>query len=120
MATTATELEMGLVQTFAFKVFGDLTAQQMGPLSAVADRLGLFQTLAVVSPVSVDEFARRASIQERYAREWLSAMACHGYVSYDRVTETFRLPPEHAAPARRVRLLRQPQLLHDPGARRGR
>src|SRR5215813_8791875 len=23
-------------------------------------------------------------------------MACHGYVAYDTVTETFRLPPEHA------------------------
>ncbi|MFN8537000.1 MAG: hypothetical protein U0232_05940 [Thermomicrobiales bacterium] len=33
---------------------------------------------------------------ERYAREWLSAMACHGYLAYDDGTKQFRLPPEHA------------------------
>jgi SAM-dependent methyltransferase len=95
--TTANELDMSIVQTFAAKVLGDITAEQMGPLSAVADRLGLFQTLAAIGPVTAGEFASRARLNERYVREWLSAMACHGYVSYDRVTESFRLPPERAA-----------------------
>jgi len=96
MATTSTELDMGIVQTFAFKVLGDLTAEQMGPLSAVADRLGLFQSLAILGTVSATEFAERTGFQERYVREWLSAMACHGYVVYDKLTDTFRLPSEHA------------------------
>jgi SAM-dependent methyltransferase len=96
MTITTRELDMTLVQTFAAKVVGDLTAQQMGPLSAVADRLGLFQTLAAIGPVSASEFATRANLNERYAREWLAAMACHGYVRYDRVSQAFTLPPEHA------------------------
>src|SRR5258708_34421279 len=96
MVTTTPELDMDVVQKFAFKVFGDITAAQMAPLSAVADRLGLFQKLAEVGPVTVSEFATRVGLNERYVREWLSAMACHGYVNYDRVTEAFRLPPEHA------------------------
>ncbi len=94
--TTAPALDMQKAQTFAFKVLGDITAQQMGTLSAVADRLGLFRTLAEASPLTCEEFARRASIDGRYAREWLSAMACHGYVSYDDATKQFTLPPEHA------------------------
>jgi SAM-dependent methyltransferase len=96
MLTTTTELDMGLVQGFAAKVLGDLTAEQMGPLSAVADRLGLFQSLRTVGPVTAAEFSAHAGLHERYAHEWLCAMACHGYVEYDRVGGTFRLSAEHA------------------------
>jgi 2-polyprenyl-3-methyl-5-hydroxy-6-metoxy-1,4-benzoquinol methylase len=96
MATSTTELDMGIVQSFAMKVFGDITAQQMGALSAVGDRLGLFQTLAISDSVTSSQFAEAAGIHERYAREWLAAMACHGYLTYDAATGTFELPPEHA------------------------
>lgn len=90
------ELDMGKVQSFAFKIVGDVTAQQMGPLSTVGDRLGLFKTLAESGPVTSAEFADRARINERYGREWLSAMACHGYIAYDDASKQFTLPPEHA------------------------
>ena len=89
-------LDMDKVHGLAFKVVGDLTSQQMGTLSTVADRLGLFKTLAKVGPVTSEEFAARSAINERYGREWLSAMACHGYVAYDDDTETFALTPEQA------------------------
>jgi len=96
MSATTSGIDMESVQRFAGKVFADLTAEQMGPLSAVADRLGLFQSLAELGAVSATEFARHTGLHERYIREWLSAMACHGYVQYDNANETFRLPPEHA------------------------
>jgi SAM-dependent methyltransferase len=96
MVATAPELDMSIVHKFAFKVFSDITTAQMAPLSVIADRLGLFQKLAEVGPATVSEFSSRAGLNERYAREWLSAMACHGYVSYNRETEAFSLPPEHA------------------------
>jgi 2-polyprenyl-3-methyl-5-hydroxy-6-metoxy-1,4-benzoquinol methylase len=97
-ATTprAPALDMAKVQAFAFKVLGDITAQQMGPLSTVADRLGLFRTLAEGGPATSAEFAERAGINERYGREWLAAMACHGYLAYDDRDKRFRLPPEQA------------------------
>jgi SAM-dependent methyltransferase len=94
--TTVPALDMQKVQSFAFKIIGDITAQQMGTLSAVADRLGLFNSLADAGPATSAEFAARAGINERYAREWLSAMACHGYVGYDEATQRFTLPDEHA------------------------
>lgn len=90
-------LDMGKMQSFAFKVVGDIVANQMGPLSAVADKLGLFDTLADAGPLTSEEFAARAGINERYAREWLSATTCHGYLTYDDATKRFTLPPEHAA-----------------------
>lgn len=87
-------VDMTKVQTFAFKVVGDITAQQMGPLSTVGDRLGLFKTLADNGPLTSAAFADRAHINERYGREWLSAMACHGYINYDDATKQFSLSPE--------------------------
>jgi 2-polyprenyl-3-methyl-5-hydroxy-6-metoxy-1,4-benzoquinol methylase len=89
-------LDMGKLQSFAFKVVGDVTAQQIGPLSTVGDRLGLFRTLADAGPLTSGAFAERAGINERYGREWLAAMACHGYLAYDDATKQFSLPPEHA------------------------
>jgi SAM-dependent methyltransferase len=89
-------LDMDKVTAFAFKVLGDITAQQMGTLSTVADRLGLWQHLVEGGPATSAEFATRAGINERYAREWLAAMACHGYIAYDDGTKRFRMPPEQA------------------------
>ncbi len=89
-------LDMEKAQHFAFKLVGDIIAQMLGPLSVVGDRLGLFKTLGEVGPVTSAEFASRANINERYAREWLSAMACHGYIAFDNATKRFTLPPEHA------------------------
>ena len=89
-------LDMDKVNAFAFKVVGDITATQMGTLSAIADRLGLFADLAAHGPATSAEFAARAQINERYAREWLAAMACHGYLAYDDATKRFRIPPEQA------------------------
>lgn len=62
MATEAPPLDMQQVQTFAFKVLGDVTAAQMGPLTTIADRLGLFATLASSGPSTVPEFALAARI----------------------------------------------------------
>jgi len=95
-STPPPDLDLGKVQTFAFKMIGDITSCQMGTLTTVGDRLGLFDILAQAGPSTSGEFAEKAAIHERYAREWLSAMACHGYVTYDAPTGRFSLPPEHA------------------------
>ena len=94
MATAAPDLDMRKVRTFALKVLADVTAAQMGPLTTIADRLGLFATLAASGPSTAPEFALAARINERYAREWLSAMACHGYVTYDDGAQSFHMTPE--------------------------
>ena len=66
-ADPAPALDMDAVHTFAFKVLGDVTAAQMGTLSALADRLGLFGHLADGDPTTTSaEFAARAGIDERF------------------------------------------------------
>ncbi len=52
-------LDMDKVFGFAFKVLGDITAVQMGTLSAIADRLGLWKHLAEGGPATSAEFAAR-------------------------------------------------------------
>jgi SAM-dependent methyltransferase len=78
------------------KLLGDATSALIGSLMVIGDRLGLFDTLAAAGPLTSDGLADRAGITERYSREWLSAMACHGYVTYDDISETFSLTPEQA------------------------
>ena len=95
-AAASPALDLQKATAFALKVIGDVTACQIGTLNLVANRLGLFSALAQAGAVAVEEFAERAGIHARYAREWLSAMACHGYVVFDDVTKKFHLPPEHA------------------------
>jgi 2-polyprenyl-3-methyl-5-hydroxy-6-metoxy-1,4-benzoquinol methylase len=93
MSVTQT-LDIAKAQTLAMKVLGDATGALMGTLMVIGDRLGLFDTLATAGPLTNDGFARSAGITERYAQEWLAAMACQGYVTYDAIGKTFSLTPE--------------------------
>jgi hypothetical protein len=43
----------------------------------------------------VEELVKRAHVDERYAREWLSEMASADYLAYDPTSQRFTLPPEH-------------------------
>ena len=95
-AEPAPALDMDTVHSFAFKVIADVTAGQMNILTVIGDRLGLFDHLASAGVITSSDFAKRAGIQERYAREWLSAMACHGYINFDDSTQRFHMPNERA------------------------
>lgn len=96
-AQTTTALDMEKTRSFAGRVLRDISTAQLASLSYIGDKLGLFDALAQAGPVTVETFARQTGYVERYLREWLSAMACAGYVEYDRQAHTFTLPPEHAA-----------------------
>ena len=74
----------------------DYTAVIMGTPVTIGDRLGLYDVLDASGPIRSEAFAARAGITERYAQEWLSVMAAHGYVSYDNADKTFFLSPEQA------------------------
>src|SRR5437870_2484716 len=65
-------------------------------IASIGDRLGLFKRLAEQGPATSVELADRAGIDERYAREWLRAMASAGYLGYDAGSERFTLPREQA------------------------
>ena len=67
----------------------------------IGDRLGLYPLLAEIGPVTPDEFARKAGIHARYAREWLEQQAVTGILDVDDPSKgegdrRYSLPPAHA------------------------
>jgi SAM-dependent methyltransferase len=49
----------------------------------IGDRLGLYHLLTKLGPVTPDEFAAKARIHPRYAREWLEQQAVTGILKVD-------------------------------------
>ena len=66
-------------------------------MTSIGHRTGLFDVMAQMEGVTTHEIAAKAKLSERYVREWLGSMVCGGIVQYDPETQTYRLPPEHAA-----------------------
>jgi SAM-dependent methyltransferase len=93
--TTQQTIDQAKADAFVGKVLADTAALAVTVMSSIGDRLGLFKNLAQQGPATSEELAERAHVNERYAREWLSAMASAGYLEYDPATRRFTLPPEH-------------------------
>jgi SAM-dependent methyltransferase len=96
-ATSARALDPEKLERFANLVGKNIAGMSIGIMAAIGDRLGLFRALDSGGPATSAELAERTSIHERYAREWLGAMACAGYVEYDPASARFTLPPENAS-----------------------
>lgn len=82
------------VEEFLGRVIGDAAATMTTVMCALGDRLGLFRTLAG-GPCSSAELARRAGVDERYAREWCNVLTAAGYLTHDGATGIYALPPAH-------------------------
>jgi len=83
-------------QQFMQKVVGDAGTALAAALVFVGDRVGLFRAMAGGGALSAADLVERTGVHARYVEEWLSAMACAGYVDYDAGTDRFTLPEEHA------------------------
>jgi ubiquinone/menaquinone biosynthesis C-methylase UbiE len=84
-------------EQFINQLMGYVSSSAVTAMIYIGDRVGLFKTMAGAGPLSVAETAAKSGLQERYVREWLSAMAAAGIVEYDAATERFTFPEEHAA-----------------------
>ncbi len=93
--TTQQSIDQAKAEAFVGKVLADTTSLAVTVMSSIGDRLGLFKSLARQGPATSEELADRAHVNERYAREWLGAMASAGYLEYDPASRRFTLPPEH-------------------------
>lgn len=82
-------------EEFAGRLLSDLATAMNAALVVVGDRLGLYQALAGGGALTAVELAWETGTEERYVREWLSAQAAAGYVSYEATTGRYYLPPEH-------------------------
>jgi SAM-dependent methyltransferase len=96
MAPSQATLDQGKVQEFFGKVVQDVAATLHAGLVLIGDKLGLYRAMAGAGPLTPGDLAKRTGTRERYVREWLSAQAAGGYVTYDPATGSFTLPAEHA------------------------
>jgi SAM-dependent methyltransferase len=81
---------------FIGKAVTDLGATLNAALVTIGEKLGLYKAMAGAGPLTPGEIAERTGTTERYVREWLSAQAAGGYVTYDAATGRYALPPEQA------------------------
>ena len=75
----------------------ELGAAQNAALVILGDELGLYSALAERGPLSSVGLAAATDTHERYVREWASAQAASGFISYDASSGQFSLSPEQAA-----------------------
>jgi len=80
---------------FTGRVLGDTAAAATVVMAALGDRLGLFKRLASDGPATSVALAGRASLDERYVREWLRGMYAAGYLTYEPGAMTFAIPEAH-------------------------
>src|SRR5262244_2249625 len=77
------------LQQFLGRMLIDLGAAISVPLVRIGVRLGLYKAMDGSGPMTSAEFADKANISERYAREWLAQNAASGYLSYDPSSRRF-------------------------------
>jgi 2-polyprenyl-3-methyl-5-hydroxy-6-metoxy-1,4-benzoquinol methylase len=87
-------LDESRLNAFIGQVLGDLGGAVSVPLVRIGDALGLYVTLDRIGPASPEMLAAEAQCDPRYVREWLSAQAASGYVTYE--SGKFSLSPEQA------------------------
>jgi SAM-dependent methyltransferase len=90
--TTEAEIEQ-----FVHKALGDVGSALTASLVVIGDKLGLYRALDDGGPATPAELAARTGTTERYVREWLSAQAAAGYLTYDPRSGRYTLPAAHAA-----------------------
>jgi SAM-dependent methyltransferase len=88
------QIDMDKVHEFVNQAVGELGATLNAALVVIGDRLGLYKAMAGAGPLTPGELAQRTATSERCVREWLSAQAAGGYVTY--ADGRYTLPAEHA------------------------
>jgi ubiquinone/menaquinone biosynthesis C-methylase UbiE len=93
--TTATSSALDL-DSLADLAVEYLSGAAVSALVCLGDQLGLYRTLADISPVTSRELADSTDLDERWVREWLHGQAGAGFVRH--VGDgRFELTPEQAA-----------------------
>jgi ubiquinone/menaquinone biosynthesis C-methylase UbiE len=82
---------------FADKLVVTLNNAATALMISLGHRTGLFDAMADLPPATVAQIAAASGQNERYIKEWLGAMVTARIVTYRAESETYRLPPEHAA-----------------------
>src|ERR1700730_1066800 len=95
-ASASQPINEAKLHEFMMKAVGEMGAAMNTALILVGDKLGLYKAMAGAGPMTSGEVAAKTNTAERYVREWLSAQAAGGFVTYDAATGRYTLPPEQA------------------------
>jgi 2-polyprenyl-3-methyl-5-hydroxy-6-metoxy-1,4-benzoquinol methylase len=90
------QVDQDKLNQFLGQFVGELGSAMNAALVLIGDKLGLYKAMAGAGPMTPADLAKKTSTDERYVREWLSAQAAGGYVTYDAASQKFTLPPEQA------------------------
>src|ERR1700723_2226377 len=97
MATPAQlPIDESKLNAFLGQAIGEMGAAMNAALIVLGDKLGLYKAMAGAGPLTSAQVAAKTKLNERYVREWLSAQAAGGFLTYDAATGKFTLPPEQA------------------------
>lgn len=91
------EFDQAKFEQLQGKVIGDVGGAVGLLMAYLGDQAGVYAKLEQLGPCTHEELAAAADMNPRYLREWLSANAAFGYVTYDAAADTFSLTPEQAA-----------------------
>ena len=94
---TTTELDAAQAEQFAGRALQILNDSMLALLFSVGHQTGLFDTMATLAPSTSAQIAEAAELDERYVREWLAGLTVGDVIRHDAATDTYLLPPEHAA-----------------------
>ena len=99
MCTTCTPpaLDEAAADAFGRRMIESLNGAAVALMLSAGHRTGLLDAMADGLACGSEELAAKASLSERYVREWLGAMLTAGVVEHDPEAGTYRLPAEHAA-----------------------
>src|ERR687893_1944901 len=94
---TTPDLDRAKAEEFAERMVGVLNEGAIALMTSIGHRTGLFDAMAGLPLSTSQQIADAAGLNERYVREWLSAMVVGRVVEYEPEDGTYRLPQEHAA-----------------------
>ncbi|HEU5153491.1 MAG TPA: cyclic nucleotide-binding domain-containing protein [Gemmatimonadales bacterium] len=84
------------LQALLGRAVADIGANLHAALVVTGDKLGLFRALHELGPTTPADLAKQTGTHEQYVREWLSAIAAGGYITYEGTSQAFSLSEEQA------------------------
>jgi SAM-dependent methyltransferase len=84
------------LNAFVGRMLGDLGALSNAVLVHIGDRLGFYKAMVNSGSVDSATLAAQTGTSERLVREWLSAQAAQGYVTFDKSSQKFSMSCEQA------------------------
>jgi SAM-dependent methyltransferase len=89
------EARAGGSAEFAERLIRMMNEAALALMVSVGHRTGLFDAMAAAPAATSAEIAARASLDERYVREWLAVMTTGRIVEHDGAAGSYSLPADH-------------------------